>query len=349
MTQGAARAARGFACIAALALAVGGCRGRRSEGASGSASSAAAFDSASWRTLLPPSLRFDDDVSALPAAPTSAATIAAVAAAGGWGHWGSFQIDTTIEVLFAAPSTPRVSWSPTKDWFEPDCDRDDVPLPAGGALEGEKGYACTGDGDCHLLVVDPAARRLYEQWRADLKAPPRRGGCLAVWDLARDYGPSGRGEGCTSADAAGLPIAPLLAEADEVAAGHIDHALRFVLPNDRIRRRAYVHPATHSTDATQGGPDTPPLGARLRLRADYPLAKLPSDGGRVLARALQRYGMFLADGGQSTLTVRSDSTSHTTWEGRVRPIDLEPLRVEDFEVLPSEPPRTFTGACTRTR
>src|SRR5690606_35239662 len=163
---------------------------------------------------------------------------------------------------------------------------------------GEDGYACESDGDCHLIVRHAPTRTLYEMWRAHLGPAGLEGGCLAVWRLDHAYDETLRGEQCTSADAAGLPIAPLLFTADEVAAGEIRHAIRFILPNSRIRHRTYVRPATHATGAASGGEDAPPYGIRLRLRADYPLAELPSDGARVVARALQDYGMILADGGQ---------------------------------------------------
>src|SRR5262249_19627493 len=106
--------------------------------------------------------------------------------------------------------------------------------------------------------------------------------------MRRVYPASGRGEQCTSADAAGFPIAPLLFDADEVAAGQVDHATRSILPNATIRARESVHPATHGPRATSGPAEAPPYGARLRLRADYPLASLPNDGARVVARAMQR-------------------------------------------------------------
>ena len=69
----------------------------------------------------------------------------------------------------------------------------------------------------------------------------------------------------TSADAAGLPIFPGLARYDEVAAGKIQHALRFTLQNSRA---AFVPPASHwaatTSDALAG-----PMGMRLRLKASY--------------------------------------------------------------------------------
>jgi serine/threonine-protein kinase len=184
-------------------------------------------------------------------------------------------------------------------------------------------------------------------WRANVSGGTLYGGCLAVWDMLRVYGPEGRGENCTSADAAGFPIAPLLFTADEVASGEIRHAVRFILPNSRIRRGVYVHPATHSTSATSGPGSAPPYGARFRLRADFPLSSLPNQAARVVARALQRYGMFLADGGQVALTAQSDRFTVAKWEDYLGPRDLDRIRVSDFEVVEGGERIPYTGDCVR--
>ncbi|MBF5042339.1 hypothetical protein FGE12_08000 [Aggregicoccus sp. 17bor-14] len=287
------------------------------------------------------------DVSAVAKAAQSDTIINALQAAGGWGT-GDFRTDFSPVVLRADASTPHRSFTPKDDawaqaelgdpdlaeFYRPDCDEVQVPLPSGGALEGESGYACTSDGDCHLLVVDPAAHRLYEMWRADLSGGRLLGGCTAVWDLSRAYGDTLRGKGCSSADGAGFPLTAMLATADEVAAGEVRHALRFILPNERIRRGIYVAPATHSTFATSGGASLPPYGVRLRLKASYEEAQLPSEGARVLARALKRYGMFLSDGGNLPLTLASDRFAQHTWASlNVNNRSLSALKVTDFEVV----------------
>ncbi len=289
---------------------------------------------------------FDQDVSGTAPAADSAAIIAALRAAGGWGNGDTFQIDSSLEVLRVDGASPeKRTFTPTDDFFEPDCDQVPMPVPTGGNLEGETGYACTTDGDCHLLVWAPDEHRLYEMWRANLDGSTFNGGCLAVWDTSQSYGPTGRGEQCTSADAAGFPMAPLLFTADEVAAGEIDHAIRFILPNNRIRR-GYVRPATHGTNTTGTG-DLPYYGVHFRLRADYPLESLPNDGARVVARALQKYGMYHADGGNIALTAQSDRRTTAKWEGLLGPRDLSDLDVEDFEVIDHGPAIELTFDCVR--
>ncbi|MEZ4460725.1 MAG: hypothetical protein R3E66_13550 [bacterium] len=290
---------------------------------------------------------YNQDVSNAPKAADSDAIVAALREAGGWGNGDRFQIDFSIEVLTADASTPKRSFEPTDDFYSPDCDPAPMPVPADGNLEGESGYACEGDGDCHLLIHSPSENRLYEMWRADIRGDVFNGGCQAIWSTTSAYPETGRGDQCTSADAAGFPITPLLFNADEVAAGEINHAIRFILPNDRVRQRMYVRPATHGTNTT-GGPNTPPYGVHFRLRADYPVDSLPSEGAKVVARALQKYGMYHADGGNIALTAQSDSRTTAKWDGLLGPRDLADLQVEDFEVIYHSDPIPVTFDCQRT-
>ncbi|MCP4502450.1 MAG: hypothetical protein GY822_21060 [Deltaproteobacteria bacterium] len=295
---------------------------------------------------------FHEDVSAAAKSPDSDVIIAALDAAGGWGHSNVFQIDFSIDVLTATASTPMRSFIPSSAHYDPDCDTTPMPIPVDGNIEGEDGYACTQDGDCHLLVFAAHENRLYEMWRADIPDDDAvngtfNGGCLATWDTSRVYPATGRGDQCTSADAAGFPIAPLLFSADEVAAGEINHAIRLILPNDRVRARRYVRPATHGTN-TSGGANAPQYGVHFRLRADYPVDTLPTEGARVVARALQKYGMYHADGGQIALTAQSDKHTTAKWEGLLGPRDLDDLQVSDFEVLYHSDDIEVTFDCTRT-
>lgn len=264
---------------------------------------------------------------------------------GGWGA-GAFRIDYSIELLRADANTPMQAFNPTADFYTPDCENVPMPVPAGGAIEGEQGYECVSDGDCHLLVVHEPTNTLYEMWRANIVGGTFNGGCAVTWNLLKTYPNNLRGEGCTSADAGGFPISAMLFSADEVAAGSIDHAIRFILPNARIRDNVYVHPGTHSTGPTSGGPDAPPYGVRFRLRADYPLDSLPNDGARVVAKGLQKYGMFLADAGNIALTAQSDRFTTNKWADLgMDSYALADIQVTDFEVVDMGDPIMWSGDC----
>ena len=285
------------------------------------------------------------DVSGVAKSSNSAAQIASLKSAGGFGNT-RLEIDFTIEVLTADANAPKRTFTKNSSFYSPDCDNVAVPVPPNGNLEGETGYACTTGGDCHLIVHDPAAGTLYEMWKASITGTNTfSGGCLAAWDTTKAYDAALRGDQCTRADAAGYPIAPLLFTADEVAAGTIDHAIRFILPNDRIRR-GYVRPATHGTDTT-GGSNAPPYGVQLRLRADYPVDSLPSAGAKVVARAMQKYGMYHADGGIIALTAQSDRRTTAKWNGLLAARDLQAIKIEDFEVIDNGGMITLTYDCSR--
>jgi serine/threonine-protein kinase len=200
--------------------------------------------------------------------------------------------------------------------------------------------------------------------------------CLATWQLNVVYPPEGRGDHCTSADAAGFPIAPLLFNADEIRAAlarpavadrHLQHAIRFILPNDRMaslpdgpdsgteRDRIYVRPASHA-----GGPDGPtgsiPYGSRLRLRADFPFTGY-SPAAQVVLRTLQKYGMVLADGGGIALTAESDQFTTAKWDDPdigigSRVFDTTPgataPQPTDFTVIDTGPTILETYDCVRS-
>ena len=287
---------------------------------------------ASNGAYFPPGAVWYQDVSGASLDPQSSQVIAWLQGAGGFGL-GRMQIDFSIEVLAANAGTPLRTFIPTQDHFSPDCDVAPVPVPPGGALEGESGYECQSDGDCHLIVVQRTANRLYEMWRANVIGDAFFGGCLAVWDMSRVYGPAGRGENCTSADAAGYPIrtAPLQrgrSSARRDPSRHPLHSSEQPHPRWRVRPSA-----THSTGAASGPASAPPYGARFRLRPDFPLNTLPNEAARAVARALQRYGMFLADGGNVALTAQSDRFTTAKWQGLLGSRDLQAIQVSDFQMV----------------
>ena len=289
------------------------------------------------------------DYSGAPVDPGSDAIIQWLDKAGGWGT-GKMRVDFAIRVLQANASTPMVPFKPAKQFYEDPSDKvRSVPLPPDGGMEGPHGYQCpVSQEDCHYIVVDRDTQKLYEAWSANYDGKALSAVMLAVWDLNRVYPPSGRGEQCTSADAAGFPIAPLLFNADELAAGHIDHAIRFILPNWRIRDGVYVHPATHA-GAPTGPALAPPYGAHLRLKATYDVSQL-KPAAQVVARAMQKYGMFLADGGDIALTAQNDADTKTKYSDiGFESNDLQALKVTDFEVLKEGPLITSTWNCVRNR
>jgi hypothetical protein len=97
----------------------------------------------------------------------------------------------------------------------------------------------------------------------------------------------------TSTDQAGLPVLPGLVRYDEIQSGVITHALRFTVAETQ---QAFIHPATHYGGSTNTS--DPPMGLRLRLKADFNLTPFHGDA-LIILTALKRYGMFVADTGTS--------------------------------------------------
>ena len=253
----------------------------------------------------------------------------------------------SMRVVQANASTPLVPFRKGPGFYAQDSDAPaTIPLPAGGGLEGQPDYHCPAGGDCHLLVADRSHGKLYEAFAANYADNALSAVFVAVWDLNRVYPPSGRGDQCTSADAGGLPIAPLLFNADELAAGSINHAIRFTLPNPRIRAHVFVHPATHA-GAPRGPITAPPMGARFRLKASYDLSQL-TPAAQVVARAMQKYGMFLADGGNITLTAQNDADTKAKYADMDFDVhDMQDLKVTDFEIVEMGTPIRLTDDCRR--
>jgi hypothetical protein len=164
-----------------------------------------------------------------------------------------------------------------------------MPIPANAPIEGDPN---PGNGDRHSLVLDNANCFLSELYNA---VPNNDGtwsaGSAAVWDLTAD---EQRPHTWTSADAAGLPIFPGLVRYDEVAAGKIQHALRFTLPQSRA---AFTPPASHWA-SNSSDPTAPPMGMRLRLKSGYDISSF-STNVQVILTAMKKYGLIMADNGSA--------------------------------------------------
>lgn len=238
--------------------------------------------------------------------------------------FGSGQIGkSTIGIPYQVVSgQPNVTITYTQSGSE--SDPGPMPIPANALIEGYPKNG--GAGDKHVLVLDRDNCFLYELYDSVLQSNGSwKAGSGAVWDLNND---NQRPYTWTSADAAGLPIFPGLVRYDEVAAGAINHALRFTLPASIA---AIIPPAKHwAANSTQTY--AAPMGMRLRLHADFDISSFSAQN-QVILTALKTYGMIMADNG-SALYISGDPNN--SWSNT----DLHALTgvtAADFDVLDESP------------
>jgi hypothetical protein len=209
--------------------------------------------------------------------------------------------------------------APVSFEYADESDAGPYPVPASPPIEG----GSSASGDRHVLIVQQESCQLYELFAAYPNGDGSwRAGSGAIWDL-RSH--ALRPDSWTSADAAGLPILPGLVRRDEVAAGAIEHALRFTA---RRTRRAHVWPARHDASSiTDSG--VPPMGQRFRLKSSFDTSGFSADS-RVILLAMQRYGIILADNGSDWFF---SGTSDSSWDDDALVSEFRRVLGSDFEAI----------------
>ncbi len=193
------------------------------------------------------------------------------------------------------------------------------PVPLAAPVEGN------GLGDSHVLAVDIDNKILYELYNAGVSNGSWEASSGAVWDLKVN---AARPAGWTSADAAGLPILPLLVRYEEVKKGVIDHAIRFTLSKGKVTR-GYTAPASHMVSGTNNDPEAPtPMGTRIRLKSSFDISGFSADN-QVILTALKNYGLILADIGSDMFI---SGAPDDRWDNDDLN-QLKTLKATDFEVV----------------
>ncbi len=223
-----------------------------------------------------------------------------------------------IPITVVAGTHPKV---PVTFTYADESDRVRYPLGSDSKIEG--GPASTGDR--HVIMVDSATCRLYETFATRKSGTRWYAGSGATWDLGSNML---RPRGWTSADAAGLPILPGLLRYDEVRAGHVDHAIRFTT---NITDRRFVWPARHQAGSVTNA-DYPPMGARFRLKASFPVSSYRADT-RVVLQAMKRHGLVLADNGSPWFF---QGTQDTRWPTGLLD-QLKSIPASAFEAVDTAP------------
>ena len=200
------------------------------------------------------------------------------------------------------------------------------PIPAYAPVEGTSNNL----GDRHVLVyrqagsgINPA---LYEMWQGIYQGGPWTDSSNALWPNVSTNALTAQGQG--TSDAAGLPVGPLLANADEVIGtgtpsapnGTIQHPIRFTL-NHMLNY--WVWPATQSAGVgsctlargssipveSMISQSAPPASCtmsgaageiyRLKASVPTPSCAVTSPQAAIIIIAFRNYGIILADNGSS--------------------------------------------------
>jgi len=275
--------------------------------------------------ILPPEHPFNQDISKLPLHPNSAKMIASV------GLETILWPELDMNYVVVPPDQKRINVKITPANTE--ADPGPFPFPDNAPIEewpmGYPGYSLEkiqreGEGDRHVLVVDPGNAMLYEffytkktdaGWQAAISATFELNSCKL------------RPLNYSSADAAGMPIFPAVVKYFECERGIIPHAMRFAVKNTR---KDFIFPARHcATNAANPlNPDLPRMGERFRLRADFDVSGFPPHVQAIL-NGLKKYGMLVADNtGQlgASLSIAPDP--------RIKGLDaLKKIKFKDFEVV----------------
>jgi hypothetical protein len=246
----------------------------------------------------------------------------------GSGEWDGQYMGIPYQVVSGSQAEANIQFGAYGDESDPG----PMPIPYNALIEG---YPKPGNGDRHVLVLDKDSCWLYElynshrlgrlKWKAD---------STAVWDMTSD---EERPYTWTSADAAGLPIFVGLVRYDEVAAGAINHALRFTVP---VTQQAFTAPASHWASYVTDS-DAPPMGIRLRLKASFDISDFSAQN-QVILTALQKYGMILADNGSAIyISGAPDSRWNNNDLGQLKTLvgaDFEVVQMGDVYSVANPPP-----------
>nr|MUH40722.1 hypothetical protein [Zobellia laminariae] len=201
--------------------------------------------------------------------------------------------------------------------YPSESDKGPFPIPLDAPIEGN------GKGDSHVISVDVENGMLYELFNSKQVGTGFEVSSAAVFDLNEN---TFRPDGWTSADAAGLPIFPLLVRYSEIEKGEIDHPIRFTIPRSKIYE-GYIHPARHLVSGNTND-QLLPFGAVLRLKSTFDTSDF-SETNKIILQAMKKYGLILADVGSNMFI---SGAPDDNWDND----DLRALRnvtLNNFEVI----------------
>jgi hypothetical protein len=199
----------------------------------------------------------------------------------------------TVKVLAARGWEPKWSFEPLQQQWNA------VPLPVD--------FQPSGGSDKEAIVYQPSTGRYWEFWVAERTGKQVRnsaGAMVEEWRAAwggmisnlrenPGYFVPTAGGYKFGTTATSLPLLAGLMTVAEQQRGSIEHPLHFAIPE--VRKGVWAFPAQR-TDGQIASDTAIPEGVTFRLPPTLDVDKLDMDPyARILARAVQKYGMILRD------------------------------------------------------
>jgi hypothetical protein len=203
--------------------------------------------------------------------------------------------------------------------------------------------------DGQMILVNPVSGMEFDLWQAERTKVGWQVSNASVYDIRGDGTPIDYGS-----RGAGLPYLAGLIRSWEIANQRIEHAIAF--GTDTIAKDRCVWPAS-KTDGKSGRQFALPEGARLQLDPGLTDRDFDAFGldatGRVIARALQEYGMILVDGSGRTKIYAENLSDNPyaslSWNADGLALDestVTPIPIDRFRVL-ALPPGYWTDSGPR--
>lgn len=210
----------------------------------------------------------------------------------------------------------------------------DVPIPPDALPDTAVALRPEVMADAHLCIVDLERRLEWDFcWMAKREDGQWFAGQGIVFDLDGDGVPPNF---VGSARGSGFPLTAGLIFRDEIEAGEIQHPLVFAFNPPGA---AHVYPPASCSDGPRPVDQKLwglPEGALLQLDPALDIDKLNLDrGGRIIARALQEYGMYCCDGAGDFVVYAEGFpfAEPDPWRDWLTPDSPIAIPVERFRVL----------------
>ena len=183
-------------------------------------------------------------------------------------------------------------------------------------------------GDRHSIVVQPGKGLIYETWEARRVGTNWQAANGAMFNLNTN---GLRQDDLTSGDAAGFPMFAALVRFDECERGMVEHACRLVVV---VSRQEHIYPATHDAGSVSASQtNSPAMGQRLRLKANFAIPASWTKEERALALGLKKYGAMVSDNSSSFFSI--SITPDDRWGSAFNHINNGALSITNFEVIQS--------------